>query len=113
MDSPLARIQLPSRKKVAEAKHSMIPEKIHLPDGRSIKVKDILRAPTGIEIYNLRNPVRVPLNKAPGQKYHHEDWIWMATNTIEAIMNRYQVPRAYAGILRSKCLSKSEKYNNC
>lgn len=50
--SPLGRLPRTSRRP-AEARHDIIPDVIHLPDGRTIAVSDILQRPRNRQHYNL------------------------------------------------------------
>ena len=53
MKSPLGQLPRLGRR-VAEARGDLVPEYITLPDGRQVRVADILRKPTNRTHYNLR-----------------------------------------------------------
>lgn len=102
MDSILAKIQLPNKSRGQATPRIKIPEVIKTPDGREFVTRDLLNRQTNKENYNLRSKHRRPIKAQTQQKYFHDDWMWMALNSVEAIMEQYDVTREYATILRSK-----------
>ena len=88
-DSPLARVQRP-RPSQAQPRLA-IPEKISLPDGREFVTRDLLRATTKSEIYNLRRNPKQPVRRTTAQKYTWEERIWCADATLEQIQQRFTV----------------------
>lgn len=110
MDSILARIQLPSRKKVTEARHAHIPEVLRLPDGREVVTKTLLHRATRPEIWNLQRGTIINA-KATGYKYSAEEREWIAGATEEAVMARFKLRKYYARTLIKKM--QERQHNGC
>lgn len=108
MDSPIAKLERPSRSKNRSVTANLPPpENLRLPDGRTFNTRELLKKRTPSENYNLRgkNPARPNNSKKINKKYQDEDWIWMLTATIAEIMARFEVTNQYAQVLRSKARS--------
>jgi hypothetical protein len=102
MDSPLARIQPPSRSQATPKLE--LPETLTLPDGREFNTRELLKQTSDSVNYNLRskNPREPSNSKTTVRKYNDSDWTWMLSATIDAIMTKYRVNNQYAQVLRSK-----------
>lgn len=108
MDSPLAKLERPSRTKNRSVTANLPPpENLVLPDGRTFNTRELLRSRTPSQNYNLRgkDPKKPNNSKQINKKYQDQDWIWMLTAGIDEIMKRFEVTNQYAQVLRSKARS--------
>ena len=95
--------RIPSgRNRNPEARHPIIPEKLQLPDGRTVEVSSITQQITNRANHNLltKKTVKIPntkgTKKAMPLKYSIEERVWQNSATIQEIADKYQISYARA-----------------
>jgi hypothetical protein len=88
-----------------EFKKSIIPKEIRLPDGRTYELKTLLNKTKNRASHNLKSgrtiksTTRTHLPTTP-YKYSIEERVWQATNSPEAIQEKYNITLKQAQHIR-------------